>query len=76
VKNEPGKMNPAADALSRRDENESGVCVHAISRSEFALFDEFCQEPEALPEVVAKKQEIEAGTAGAGWSISDDIVLF
>jgi hypothetical protein len=38
-------MNAAADALSRRDENESGVCVHAISRSEFALFDEFCQEP-------------------------------
>ncbi|CAN6198913.1 unnamed protein product [Urochloa humidicola] len=75
VEYKPGKQNAAADALSRRDEHEPGMRAHAISRPEFQLFDEFRREAESLPEVVAKRQEITEGTAGAAWSVVDGLVM-
>jgi hypothetical protein len=41
VEYKPGKLNAAADALSRRGEEGLHACVHAISHPEFALFDDF-----------------------------------
>lgn len=41
VEYKPRKMNAATDALSRRDEHELGLHVHAISRPELELLKEF-----------------------------------
>lgn len=51
VEYKPGKQNSAVNALSHCDENEPGIRSHAISRPEFALFDEFRQEASSLQEV-------------------------
>jgi len=75
VEYKPGKLNAAADALSRRDEQGPCTSTCAISRPEFELFDDFRQESLSLPEVVSKRQEIMAGTAGKEWSVVDNFVL-
>lgn len=76
VEYKPGKQNAAADALSRRDENEAGVQARTLSRPEFSLFESFRQEAAALPEVISKRQEIQNGTAGPGWSETEGFVLY
>jgi len=75
VEYKPGKLNAAADALSRRDEHGSHAATCAISSPEFELFEAFKQESLSLPEVVSKRQEIQAGNAGTEWSVVDDFVL-
>jgi len=72
----PGRQNAAADTLSRRDEGDE-LAVHAIatSRPEFALFDDFRRESEQLPSIIAKRQEIQDGIAGATWSMADGFVM-
>jgi hypothetical protein len=75
VEYKPGRLNAAADALSRRDEDELPARVHAILRPEFTLFEEFRTEAEQLPEIIAKRQEILDSTAGAVWTIVDGFVL-
>jgi hypothetical protein len=72
VEFKPGRQNSAADALSRRDE---GPLVHSLSIPTFDLFDQFRMEAENLPEVATKRQMIEAGTAGPGWSMVDGMVV-
>jgi len=76
VEYKPGKMNAAADALSRRDEHEPSLLLHAISRPEFELFEDFKRESASSPEVLSKRKEIAAGIAGAGWSEVDGFVLY
>jgi hypothetical protein len=73
VEFKPGRLNAAADALSRRDEEP--LTVHALSIPEFNLYDQFCQDAASLLEVVAKRGDIEAGTTGDEWTIVDDMVL-
>jgi hypothetical protein len=75
VEYKPGAQNAAADALSRRDEHEVQARLHAISRPEFELFDAFRTEAKTLSEVVAKRQEIADGTAGAAWSEVDGFLM-
>jgi hypothetical protein len=75
VEYKTGRMNAAADALSRWDEHQPGVHALAISRPEFALFNDFRREADSLPEIIAKRAEITAGTAGAAWSIVDGFVM-
>lgn len=41
VEYKPGKQNGAADALSRRDEQETAAHANAISKPEFDIFDSF-----------------------------------
>jgi hypothetical protein len=69
----PGKQNTAADALSRRD--EEGSTIFALSLPNFDFFDQFRLEAAALPEVIAKRAEIAAGTAGPKWAVVDDMVV-
>ena len=76
VEYKPGKMNAAADALSRRDEQELAVRLHSVSRPEFELFEEFRRESSSLPEALSKRQEISVGSAGEGWSEVDGFVLY
>jgi hypothetical protein len=67
VEFKPGCLNVAADALSHRDEEPVMVLTLSIP--------EFDQEATSLPEVAAKRTEIDASTIGLGWMIVDDIVL-
>lgn len=75
VEYRPGKLNTAADALSRRDEDASKLQAFASSRPEFVLFEEFRRESQTLDDVVAKCRDIEAGTADAAWTIVDGLVM-
>jgi hypothetical protein len=75
VEYKPGKMNAAANVLSRRDEEVFHARVHAISRLEFDLFNEFRREAEQLPEIQAKHRDSEDGTADDAWMIADGFVL-
>jgi hypothetical protein len=51
------------------------VHTKAISRPEFAIFVNFRQESDSLPEILAKRQEINEGTPGATWSMVDGFVM-
>jgi hypothetical protein len=73
VEFKPEHQNVAADALSRRHEDD--VTVHSLSIPNFALLDEFRVEAAALPEVIAKRAELTAGTAGPDWALVDDLVV-
>jgi hypothetical protein len=73
VEFKPGRQNVAADALSLRHEDD--VTVHSLSIPNFALLDEFRVEAAALPEVIAKRAELAAGTAGPDWALVDDLVV-
>jgi hypothetical protein len=73
VEFKPGCQNVAADALSRRQEDDT--TVHALSIPDFALIDEFRVEAATLPEVIAKRAEIDAGTTGPEWAVVDGLVV-
>jgi len=47
----------------------------AISRPDIELFEDFRREASTLPELVAKRAEIERGDAGASWSMTDGFVM-
>jgi hypothetical protein len=73
VEFKPGRLNVAPYALSHCDEDPP--MVHALSILEFDLYDQFHQEAASLLEVIAKRGDIEADTAGAEWTVVDDMVL-
>jgi hypothetical protein len=73
VESNPNRQNTATDALSRCD--EEGSSIHAISLPTFDLFDAFRREAESLPDIVAKRLKIEAGTTCAKWAIIDIMVV-
>ena len=75
VEYKPGRQNAAADALSRRDEDTAALTTCALSRPDFDLFHEFRAEAETLPDIIAKRQEIDQGLAGANWTSVDGFVL-
>jgi hypothetical protein len=68
-----GKQNTTTDALSRCD--EEGPATFALSLPNFDFFDQFCIEAATLPEVIAKRTEIAARTAGPKWAVVDDMVV-
>lgn len=70
----PGKLNGAADALSRREENQPSV--HAISAPTFELFDVLREEYGGHPRVASVREMIKTGTAKVGWTEADDLLLF
>jgi hypothetical protein len=73
VEFKPGCQNVAADALSRRHEDD--VVIYTLSIPNFALLDEFRMEAAALPEVIAKRAELANGTTGPDWALVDDLVV-
>ncbi|XP_072146537.1 uncharacterized protein [Setaria viridis] len=46
-----------------------------MSRPDFKLFNDFKMEADTLPEIIAKRREIDEGTAGAAWTVVDDFVM-
>jgi hypothetical protein len=74
VEYRPDKLNGAADALSRREEDIA--VVHAISAPTFTLFDKLRAEAQADPEIAAIRAQLEGSDAPDGWSQADSLVLF
>jgi hypothetical protein len=68
------KQNAAADALSRRD--EEALSIHALSTTSFAVFDAIRQELLADPRAQEIRAQLASGTAPAGWTEVDGLLLF
>jgi len=71
----PGSQNVVADALSRQEEDAMELQVRDLSSPDIELFAAFCMECASLPDILAKRAEIESGTAGASWSLVDGFVM-
>lgn len=69
-----GQTNEVADALSRRDMDNSGL--YTISEPTFQLFDELRQATTTHPALAALHDEIQAGSRTTSWTLVDDIVFF
>jgi hypothetical protein len=74
VEFKPGRLNTAADALSRCDEESPSV--YALSSPDFEFYDQLCQEAASLPEIAAAHKEILAGRANKEWRLVDDMVVY
>jgi hypothetical protein len=74
VEYRPDKLNGAADALSRREEDIA--VVHAISAPTFTLFDKLRAEAQADAEIAAIRAQLKGSDAPDGWSQADSLVLF
>jgi len=74
VEYRPGKQNVAADALSRRD--ETAPALHSISSPAFTIFDELRAELSTNQQAQQQRDQIAAGTAPAGWTEVDGLLLF
>jgi hypothetical protein len=61
-----GKLNGAADALSRREEDTA--VVHAISSPTFELFDKLCDEIQHSLEAAVVCSRMAEGKTEKGWS--------
>jgi hypothetical protein len=74
VEYRPGKLNAAADALSRHEEDIA--VVHTISTPTFALVDKLQTEFQQDAEAIEVRTQLARGIALKGWSLYDDMVLF
>ena len=74
VEYKPGKLNGAADALSRRA--ESGMALNTISTPSFELFDSLRAEAATDPQIQDVRQQLAAGTVSPGWTELDGLLLF
>lgn len=69
-----GKLNRAADALSRRDEDTGAI--YSISSPTFDLFDTLNAESSSDPQATTLQAQLVAGTAPLGWTEMDGMLLF
>jgi hypothetical protein len=69
-----GKLNGAADALSRRDEEVAAI--HSLSAPTFHLFDALRAEADTDPQVADLHAKLAAGVAREGWTQVDGLLLF
>jgi hypothetical protein len=69
-----GKLNGAADALSRRDEEVAAI--HSLSAPTFQLFDALRAEADTDPQVADLRAKLAAGVAREGWTQVDGLLLF
>nr|XP_040253242.2 uncharacterized protein LOC120969950 [Aegilops tauschii subsp. strangulata] len=74
VEYKAGSTNTVADALSRRDTEETTVM--AISGPRFDFIDRLRQATSTDPALVALREDITAGTRQLPWSLSDGLVTF
>jgi len=75
IEYKPGKANTMADALSRRDTEETGA-VLALSAPRFNFVNRLRQAQLADPALAALKAEVQAGSHGAPWTIIDGMLQF
>lgn len=70
-----GRLNTVADALSRRDSDDSLVTVCAISSPQFALFNDLRNEIATSTELSDLHARILSGELDDPWSCCDDLIL-
>jgi hypothetical protein len=74
VEYRPGKLNAAADALSRRD--EAPGAIHALSMPSFEIFDVLRGELLQDSGAVELRAQLQENSAPEGWSEVDGLLLF
>ena len=74
VEYKPGALNMVADALSRHDTEDGAVL--AVSAPRFDYIDRLCQAQATDPALVALRDELTAGSRGAPWALTDDLVTY
>jgi hypothetical protein len=70
----PGKLNGAADALSRRADKVA--TINAISTPIFELFEDLRLESQTDPQATRIREKLQAGEVQEGWSLHEDLLLF
>jgi hypothetical protein len=73
VEFKPGTTNVVADALSRRDTEETAT-VAALLIPSFPLFGDLHQELDTDPALRVLKEEVAAGARGASWAVVDGLI--
>jgi hypothetical protein len=77
VEYKPGALNTVADALSRRDTEETnGSAVLAVSASRFDFITRLHDVQATDPALVALREELAAGSRAAPWALTDDLVTY
>jgi len=74
VEYKPGALNMVAGTLSRRDTEDGAVL--AVSAPCFDYIDRLRQAPATDPALVALRDELTAGSRGAPWALTDDLVTY
>jgi hypothetical protein len=74
VEYRPGKLNGAADALSRCDEDVAAL--HSISAPIFQLFDTLRADLANDSQGIELRAGLQNGTAPPGWTESDGLLLY
>ena len=73
-----GKLNTVADALSRRDVEDSaasGAAVHLLSTPTFALLDDIRAATAAAGDAQLLLQCLQEGALAAPWRVDDGLLL-
>jgi hypothetical protein len=73
VEYRPGRLNSAADALSRRDEENAALCT--LSGPSFDLYADICRATAADSVTRDLLQQLEAASLGAPWAADDGFLL-
>jgi hypothetical protein len=73
VEYRPGRLNSAADALSRRDEETAALCT--LSGPSFDLYADIRRATAADPVARDLLQQLEAASLGAPWAANDGFLL-
>jgi hypothetical protein len=76
VEYKPGAQNVVADALSRRDTEDSTGAVLALSAPKFDFIDRLRQAHDGDPALVAIREEILAGNRATPWAVRDGLVTY
>lgn len=74
VEFKPGRLNTVADALSRRDV-ELGSAL-AISGPSFDFLAQWSAATSEDPVLVALQEQIEVGTLGEPWALTDSVITY
>ena len=73
-----GRLNTVADALSRRDVEDSaasGAAVHLLSTPTFALLDDIRAATTAAGDAQLLLQRLQDGALAAPWRVDDGLLL-
>ena len=72
----PGKWNQAADALSRQQEAEAQVQLHALTTIQSSLVPTLLQANQTDPQLLDLHYQLTAGSLGPEYTSRDGLLLF
>ncbi|KAL4324350.1 hypothetical protein GQ457_11G020520 [Hibiscus cannabinus] len=74
VEYKAGKMNRAADALSRREEDLPHLMT--VSFPQVEILDAVREETKTSPELLQLQQRITQGELGSDWAVQEELIFF